>query len=246
VIGGVPTRSISELLAVPVGWAGLARGIAANHLASANIDIPRQSLDCWATVATRTLADWTSEMLDGALKRAMPSPGLNSAEYEVYAPHLHPSQGQINRWVPAKSWRSADAPSAMGLALCRTRSRPRRFWLATLIGNPHGTTYGREAPVPPDSVRRLMYGIDQLTGATVFARILPVVSGVRQEREVRLFNWPARKEYQLLAALAFDMTQPEGPFLPIRYRVSPEWWHDVRMAVEGLSIRIKDETGLDT
>ena len=91
-----------------------------------------------------------------------------------------------------------------------------------------------------------MYGFDQLTGTTVFARVLPVVSSVRQEREVRLFSWPARKEYQLLAALSFDTTQPEGPFLPIRYRVAPEWWPDVRTALEGLSIRIKDETGLNT
>src|SRR5262249_51469048 len=45
VIGSLPTRAAADALAVPVGWAGLARGVAAEHLASAGA--PRQALDPW-------------------------------------------------------------------------------------------------------------------------------------------------------------------------------------------------------
>lgn len=245
VIGGLPTRAAADALAVPVGWAGLARGVAAEHLARAGGG-SRQALDAWLVWPAQTLAAWTEDMLGEAQKQALPSPGLDPASFEVYAPHLQANQGQINRWMPAKVWRAGNTPAGLGLTLCRTRARPRRFWLAPLVSGPHGPAFNRERPVPPRTVRRLMYGIDQLAGATVLARVLSVVSGLKHERELRLFNWPAREEYQLLAALAYDTTPPEGPFLPIRYRVAPEWWPDVRAALEGLSIRIKDETGFNT
>lgn len=244
VIGGLPTRATANALAVPVGWAGLARGVPAEHLTGASS--PRLALDAWLSRPPQTLAAWTEEVLVEAQKQALPSPGLDPASFEVYAPHLQANQGQINRWMPAKAWRASNTPPRMGLAICRTRTRPRRFWLAPLASSPDGPAFNRESLVPPRIVRRLMYGFDQLAGATVVARVLSVVSGLRQERELRLFNWPAREEYQLLAALAYDTTPPDGPFLPIRYRVATEWWPDVRTALEGLSIRIKDETGFDT
>lgn len=244
VIGGLPTRATTDALTVPVGWAGLARGIAAEHLAGAGA--PRQPLDAWLSRPAQTLAAWTGDVLGEAQKQALPSPGFDPASFEVYAPHLQAGQGQTNRWIPADAWRASNTSPGMVLALCRTRTRPRRFWLAPLMSSPQGPAFNRESPVPPRNVRRLMYGIDQLAGATVTARVLPVVGGRTEERELRLFNWPAREEYQLLAALAYDTTPPEGPFLPIRYRVVPEWWPDVRAALEGLCIRIKDETGFST
>jgi hypothetical protein len=237
---------MSEALAVPGGWAGLARGVAAEHLAGTEGVIPRQLLDVWLGRAGQPLPAWTAEVLGEAQEQAMPSPGFDAASFEVYAPHLQANQGQMHRWVPAKAWRAGRAPVGSGLSLCRTRARPRRFWLAPLVTDPHGPTYNRERAVPARFVRRLMYGFDLLAGATVYARVLPVLSGLRWERELRLFNWPAREEYQLLAALAYDTTPPGGPFLPIRYRVAPEWWPDVRAAIEGLSIRINDETGFST
>jgi hypothetical protein len=243
-VGGLTSRASADTLAVPVSWAGLARGVAAEHLPDAGA--PRQALDAWLPRPGQSLAAWTEDVLGEALKLSLPSPGLDPASFEVYAPHLQRGQGQINRWIPAKAWRANNIPPGIGLALCRTRTRPHRFWLAPLVSSPHGPAFNRESPVQPRNVRRLMYGIDKLAGATVTVRVVSVVSGVKQERELRLFNWPAREEYQLLAALAYDTTPPEGPFLPIRYRVAPEWWPDVRAALEGLSIRINDETGFNT
>jgi hypothetical protein len=69
------------------------------------------------------------------------------------------------------------------------------------------------------------------------------LSGKRAgEREVRLYNWPAWEEYQTLCALAYDCTPPEGPHLPVRYRVASAWWPDVRALLDGLGIRLCEES----
>jgi hypothetical protein len=84
-----------------------------------------------------------------------------------------------------------------------------------------------------------MYGMDQLAEASVSARVVEA-PGYAGEREVQLYSWPAWEEYQLLIALAADMTMFEQRHLPLRLRVVDLWWPDVLAALDGLGISVRE------
>jgi hypothetical protein len=56
-----------------------------------------------------------------------------------------------------------------------------------------------------------------------------------------LFSWPAWEEYQLLVALAADVTPLEGPRLPMKFRVAPEWVVDVKATLQGICLAIQEQ-----
>ena len=76
-------------------------------------------------------------------------------------------------------------------------------------------------------------------------RRLSVTGGVRGEVELRLYNWPAREEYRLLQALAFDATLLDGPHLPLRFRLAASLLPDVTAVLEGLAIPIQYDQTID-
>jgi hypothetical protein len=238
-IGGLPTSVLREELGVAPAWAGLARAcLGGGFLPDA---IGQQSLSDWAGLPTEPLEKWTCRHFEEAGRGAASTSGLDPASFETYAPHVQPNQSQRYRWVSPRAWRRGPKIAGTQLSLCRTRARPYRFWLAPLSESSQGALFSQESAVPPGSSRRLMYGIDHLSGVPRSARVSPVSGGARKEREVRLFNWPAWEEYQILAALAHDCTPAEGPFLPIRYRVADEFWPDVQTVLQGLRIPLREE-----
>ena len=155
--------------------------------------------------------------------------------FEVYAPSHRPKSDQRNRWVTANDWRGISGD----LALCRTMSRPYRFWLAPLETNRRGSFFRREAPILPSLARRLMYGLDQRSKASVNVRIDPVPQ-FNLERELRLFSWPAWEELRLLHALAADVTPFQTRNLPLCFRFTTTWWPDIRWALNNLALNIQE------
>jgi hypothetical protein len=240
-VGGLCTSELSSAFGLRIGWAGLGRALPADKAADAFSSLPRQGLSAWTGLPDEPLDVWTRNLLDLASTKAFPTAGFDPAAFEVYAPHLQPRQGQAQRWVSPRSWRRATGAANIGVSLCRTRTRPYRFWLATLSEDTHGARYRAEWAVRPEWSRRLLYGIDLLTGHRVSAAVLRVSGGQPGEREVRLSSWPAWEEYQVLTALAYDSTPPGGPYLPVRLRVAGVWLPDVRSVLSGLSIQIRED-----
>jgi hypothetical protein len=235
-IGGLPTDDLAGRLGVPVAWAGLARTIE-----GATQRFPHQDFRAWAALPATDLPDWTEHILRSARASALRCGGCDLAAYDVYSPAQLRAQLQKNRWISPRQWRP-DARVGLDFWLCRTSRVPRRFWLAPLASTPHGPRFDREWAVAPGVVRRLMYGLDQRLGASVVARMAPVASpGLGREWEVRLFNWPSWEEYQLLVALAADVTPPEGPHLPMKFRVTDQWQPDVSAALAGIGISVRVE-----
>jgi hypothetical protein len=239
-IGGVPTRDFGNQFGLTLSWAGLARGVSQKNAAIVPSTLPLQGFLSWVDLPDLSLAEWTARILAMATSAALATGGSDPAGYEVYSPYQLRPQSQRNRWASPKLWRPVgkDTPFYW---LCRSRAVPRRFWLARLRETRHGPGFDREWPVDYRMVRRLMYGMDQLMGATVTARIAPVSATTPTEREVRLFNWPAWAEYQTLIAVAADVTPVGGSRLPIRLRVADTWFSDVRSALDGLAVRVLDE-----
>jgi hypothetical protein len=242
VVGSLPTSELAEVLGVQPVWAGLARAVPADKVSYLRDGVVRQNFASWSGVPTESLEAWTRRLLEEAIKKAVSTAGFDTTMFEVYAPHLQPGQGQRYRWGSPRAWRRDPRTADESWFLCRTRARPYRFWLAPLIEDTQGARFRREWSVRPQWARRLLYGIDHLSGHPVAARVFPVSGGLTGEREVRLYNWPAWEEYQVLSALAYDFTPPEGPYLPLRFRVAGAWWPDVRSQLAGLGIRIPEQS----
>jgi hypothetical protein len=245
VIGGLPTQSLAARFGLELRWAGLARAVSEAHPDLPH-DMPQQSLDDWLRRPSEQLPVWTEDILNEARKQAVATAGLDPSAFEIYAPHLKRNLGQRQRWIPPRTWRPPLEKMEPELALCRTRNRPYRFWIAPLEEAQDGARYRRESTVPPELVRRLMYGLDLRADAQETALVLAVPGAMRGERELRLYNWPAWEEYRLLQALAYDATPPEGPHLPLRFRVAAEWRPDVVSVLEGLAIPIRYDRTLVT
>lgn len=245
VISGLPTRSLAAGLGLKFRWAGLARAVSEPR-GQLPDDLLQQALDDWLRRPSELLPVWTESMLGIARKRAVPTSGLDPSAFEIYAPHLKRNLGQKQKWVSPRSWRPPFEYKQPEPALCRTRNRPFRFWIAPLEEAQDGVRYRHESAVPPELVRRLMYGLDLRADAQESALVLTVPGGLRGERELRLYSWPAWEEYRLLQALAYDATPPKGPHLPLRFHVAVEWWPDVASVLQGLSILIRYDRTLDT
>jgi len=244
VIGGLPTRVLAQQLGREVRWAGLAR-VLVETPTKPLAGLPEQRLDDWVHRPSSTLRDWIEEVLTRASKQANATPGMDASSFEIYAPHLRPRQGQRNRWVTLRTWRPPARSGEVTLALCRTSVLPYRYWIATLEDSRDGARFEQEYPLPREVIRRLMYGLDLLANAVESARVLSVTGGVRGEVELRLYNWPAREEYRLLQALAFDATPLEGPHLPLRFRLAASLLPDVTAVLEGLAIPIQYDQTID-
>jgi hypothetical protein len=238
VVGGLPTWALRQQLAPAIGWAGLGRVLLPTEAACMRANVFRQSVDTWMGRPAQDVVPWTKEMLHHA-RRALLSAGSPAevAAYQVYQPHR--SDSQISRWISPNEWQPARS-SAGELWLCRSTTRPRRFWLAPLST---GATFDRSADVAPEHARRLMYGLDQRAGQSVRARVNP--TGEPGIRELTLWNWPAWEELRLLLALSHRRIQLEADGrprrLPLRFAVAETWWPDVCGALHGLGIRIVEE-----
>jgi hypothetical protein len=241
VVGGFCTFELVTAFGIRPVWAGLGRALPAEMVDEVASSLPRQSLAAWAGIPVEPLESWTRKILDEAKRRAFPTAGYDPASFEIYAPHLHPNLGQRHRWVSPRVWRNGTGNADTSVFLCRTRARPYRFWLSPLVEHQGSVRYRLEFAVQPECARRLLYGIDFISGHSVAARIVRASGGLQGEREVRLSSWPAWEEYQVLAAIGFDCTLPEGPYLPICYRVANSWLADVRSILDGLGIRIREE-----
>jgi hypothetical protein len=142
VIGGLPTRILAEQLGREVRWAGLARVLVENRTNSL-AGLPEQPLDDWVHRPSSSLGVWTEEVMTEASKRAKATSGTDASAFEVYAPQLRPTQGQRNRWVTPRTWRQPARSGEVTPALCRTRVRPYRYWIAALAWIPmQGKTGG--------------------------------------------------------------------------------------------------------
>jgi hypothetical protein len=233
-LGGLPTRSLARQVQVPLVWAGTCR-VVREALCQVPLNLPRQPINVWMGLPGENLADWTQSLLADAVENLIPSASdADRMQFEVYGPTIRRKQDQRNRWLAPGEWRGSSAE----LSLCRTVARPYRFWLAPLDASRRGASFRREAPVPAALARRLMYGLDQRSGAPAKARI-DFVPHYLQERELRLYSWPAWEELRLLQALAADVTPFQKQNLPLCYRFSLAWWPDVRWALDNLGLQVE-------
>jgi hypothetical protein len=239
VIGGLPTKEVNAKAGISAHWAGISRALPPSIDPPGPSSIPRQDLHTWSNLPTAPLREWTASILKGATERGIRTAGSELTTFEVYAPRFQKAQQQKNRWIQATRWRD-DPLAGTNWWLCRSRVSPRRFWLAYPDGALNGLTFSREQRIEYTQVRRLMYGLDQLADASISVRVVEA-PGFPGEREVQLYSWPAWEEYQLLIALATDMTMFEQRPLPLKLRVSDLWWPDVLAALEGLGVRFLEQ-----
>jgi hypothetical protein len=234
-VGSLPTGALAGQVRAPIVWAGTCRAVGGEALGQVPATVPRQPLADWMGLPGADLTAWTGDLLAEAADRLVPSaPETGRMRFEVYAPGLRPRLGQLGRWLAPSEWRG----SSQELTLCRTLTRPTRFWLAPLEGARGEALFRRETPVAPSLARRLMYGLDQRTGAPVPARINAVPQHPR-ERELQLASWPAWEELRLLQALAADVTPFQKQHLPLCFRFSMTWWPDIRWALNNLGLRVE-------
>lgn len=236
-LGGIPTRLVAEQFGCQLQWAGLAR-ILTKPTDDSLSRLPEQSLDEWVRRPVAPLAEWTEGALSDAVRKGVETSGAEVTAFEIYAPHLTSMHGQRKRWVPPKLWRPSVKGNPKEVALCRTRMRPYRYWIALLANDHDGPRYRHESAFPREQVRRLMYGLDLRAKAVTSARVLNLQGSMSQEFELRLYNWPAPEEYRLLQALAFDATPMKGPHIPLRFHVAASCMPDVVAVLAGLSIPI--------
>lgn len=233
VVGGFDTKSLALQMGGKVGWAGLARTIEKPKVA-----LPSVQLQDWLGLSNEPLPEWTKRALGHAATSLQSSPGLDASDYEVYSPVSHSRNGQSNRWASPRQWTPPQAvANATTLHLCRTKRRPRRFWLAPLVHATREVRFRSESPVQRANSRRLMYGIDQLLGVSTKATVLRHGT---DSIEFRLYSWLPNEEYRLFTALCY-LTQnaPDTP-LPFIFHVQANHWPDVASALKGLGIIVPE------
>ena len=236
VIGGLDTKSLALKVGGKVGWAGLARTVE-----TPNADLPNIQLRDWLNFPDEPFAERTKRILHTAASSLRSSPGLDAADFEIYNPASHPRMGQSNRWDSPRHWAP---PFDVGnrtnsLHLCRTKRRPRRFWLARLEKAAHEVSFNQECPVTRADSRRLMYGIDRLSGVSTKAKVLRLSADAI---EFRLHSWLPNEEYRLFTALCYQAQNPPDAPLPFIFHVQADYWPDIASALEGLGIIVEDSS----
>lgn len=236
-VSGLPTKFLISQIQSPVKWAGTCRTVSRELLAGIPLSVPRQPLDSWMELPGPDLAAWTNSVLaNAAAELKASSSDANQLHFEVYAPTPErANQYQHQRWIVPSDLRRIGGK----LSLCRTVSRPYRFWLAPLETTRRGAHFRSEASLPARIARRLMYGLDQQAGTQVTVRIESVPNSAN-EKELRLSSWPAWEELRLLHALATDVT-PQKQNLPMRFRYANVWWPDIFWALKNLGVVVKDQ-----
>jgi hypothetical protein len=230
VVGGLDTKSLVHQAGGEVGLAGLARTIE-----KATVDLPSLQLRDWLALPEEPLPQWTKRVMSRATSSLHSTPGLDASDFEIYSPVSHFRSGQSNRWASPRHWTPPHnvINTADTLHLCRTKRRPRRFWLAPLDQARQEVRFRRETPVERADSRRLMYGIDQLFGKPTKATVQR--SGT-DAVEFRLYSWLPIEEYRLFTALCYQtQNAPETP-LPFIFHVQADHWPDVATALKGLGI----------
>jgi hypothetical protein len=234
IVGGMDTNSLARQSTGVFGWAGLAR-----TMEQATGDYPAHDVNRWLGRPAEALPIWTTNVFRRAALSLEKSPGRESSEFEIYSPHSFPGRGQSNRWSSPQLWTppQGDGGRTQALHLCRTRRRPREFWLSPLEQKSREVTFRLEAVVPRAEARRLMYGIDLLHGVPTRADV--AAQGTTDVR-FKLFSWLPTEELRLFSALCYqEENAPDTP-LPFTFHVPTRYWPDVASTLKGLGIITPD------
>lgn len=231
VLGGMPVAELDAFFGDKVGWAGLARGLFTEPV---NMIAPALSTSDWAGLPSRPHAEWTDDAIAAAQTGL--SASASSEMFEVYSPHAFPRRGQSNRWCPARNWSVPSSSSGTDLHLCRTLTRPRRFWLSPLKVVRGVGKFSKEFPVAQRDARRLMYGIDRRTGFPTTASFVQETQ--TSDVELRMFSWLPREEHRILLALGFEREANKETHIP-SFRLPAEWWPEAERLVTALGIIVR-------
>lgn len=230
-IGGLSTAELRRTFHVDVQLAGFARVVLEESIPGMVWSDPSrwQSYAAWCGEAPSDLKEWTEECITKARGRLMKSASDFSA-FEVYAPWLRPGQPQFVRWLRFEDFLVDMRTAPREPLLCRSVSQrfhgPRRYWLG-FVG-PKGLE--REAPLPFDQARRLMYGMDLLYRA-------PTRAVWEDGKTLILRNRLPPEEQRILAAIGRE-TSPQPGRLPLRLEIGPDWCQFVNERLNGLGIEI--------
>lgn len=236
IVGGLDTGSLAREVGGSVGWAGLARTVEKPER-----ELPTEDLRDWLGTPREPLLEWTTQAMARATASLQSSPGRDGSEFEIYSPHsfrYRGMKGQSTCWASPGQWSPPrSGGSGVSLHLCRTRRRPRRFWLSPLEQGSREVKFRMESAVPREFSRRLMYGIDQLLGVPTKAEVIQQGTGAV---EFRLYSWLPNEEYRLFTALCYQTQNAPDTPLPFIFHLSADFWPDAASALRGLGINVPD------
>jgi hypothetical protein len=237
VIAGLPSADIVAHCSVPLAPAGICRTVLTEELpAKFRTDSNSwQSLEGWSGQAATNLQEWTNKTVEHAQK-GMTAAASTEITFEVYCPDKRPKEAQHFRWMSAESLTKTDK----GVKLCRTavKSGPRRYFLGNLDGS-RNLPLVSETAISQDDFRRLQYGFDLKAGAPETGLLSATTSTISQ---LQLRSPLPKAEERLIRALALQ-DDPLPHRLPMNFRFMPRWRGQITKALEGLSVRVREEKG---
>jgi len=226
VVGGLPTYNLNTLYSPIFKVSGFVRYADKLSLINANTNNPIlwQDFNDWIGFIPPDLKRWSKQIMISAAQHLQQS-ASSYENFELYCP-WEKSRLQHYRWVEYLNFKSSTIANPKELILCRSKNRPRTFWL----GKFSEKALVMEARVPNSVIRRLMYGLDIIHENTVEV--------TWSDNIITLKNWLPPEERRLLSSLGIDCS-PESGRYPIMYKINPEWTGLVedRLISLGLSVR---------
>ncbi len=217
-VGGFPTSLLPTELSSKLEHNGVFRRTKGEYL-SKTLGLPAEDRAAWMGEFPEDLRSWTQETLDGRYE------AHRGEHLYIYAPELFaPSRPQAIRWV--------ERPERLsGRYLCR-QDLPfglKRYLGAEIVSG----KLTRVKTLQCRDFRRLMYGLDALSGKPVI-----VEEGYQHGEVVLLLRSELPKpERRLLAALG-RLTVAEGNYYPRTWRFPREYAAEVRSRLTALGIQI--------
>lgn len=227
VVGGIPTQDATRLLGKTVLSVGIIRFIKQKE--SNYNSVLKQPFVDWMGYNSEPVQDWLRRYLEAAVKNL--SAGAATMSFEVYDPAATSTNLQYYRWIDCQNWSGTDKR----LYLCRTKMKPRRYWLGLLQKRANEVRALKEVDVSLDDVRRLRYGFDYLANRSTFAQI----SQSDREIIIQVYNHIPEQENRFL--IGFLSVSSFGSRLPLKYCLPKDFLFDVVNLLSNLGVKLRGD-----
>lgn len=231
-IGGLPTKRVEDIICKPVKVRGVIRTLDISGYVNGigSIKCPSQSFENWSGISSESLDLWVRKYLNVCEQNLVET--NIAGDFEIYNPKNTSSSAQFFHWVDSSQWDGNESV----IWLCRTRQKPRRYWMGMLKKTRQGPICHKEAPIGSVEVRKLQYGIDLIYRRPCYA----VLKDFEKSFELKLSSYLPDAEMRLFYGLGHDISRiPDR--LPMEFSFHKDIFEDIYEAVKNLGIVMRRE-----